>query len=339
MPTSMSFRLLFVRLFCVVGLAASAASLADQAFDAPTYCSFDAGCEHVTASAYGRPLGIPLPVAGLVGFGAVLGLTVVGRGWAGTVAKWLAVLGGLVGVALIVIQVAVLGQVCKLCLVSDCAGIALALAAVVGRGPVGGPDVSVAARIGWPVAGAVAVVAPLVVALAGTETITAPPWVTEHWVEGKVTVVEVSDFECDHCKRADPVVREWLRRHPDVHFVRMATETTAHLESRPPALAFYAAQEQGRGEEMAEQLFAAPSHTAEECRKIATTLRLDMARYDRDVASQELDAKVARTMRNVRATGKGLPQIWVQGELIAHEPSFQELDAALARVKPPERGK
>lgn len=333
----MPLRLTAVRLLAVLGLAASAASLADQTLTDHSFCGFDSGCEQVTDSAYGRPLGVPLPVAGLVGFGAVLGLTLAGRGWAAAAAKWLAVAGGVIGLALIVVQVAVLGRVCPLCLVSDVTGVLMAVAAVAGR-PVGGEGVSVAARVGWPVAGAVAVTAPLVLALAAAPP-EVPAWVAAHWAEGKVTVVEVADFECEHCKRADAVVHDRLAGRPAVHFVRIAVAMPNHLNSRPAALAYSAAREQGKGEEMAAALFAAPVLTAPECRKLAEALGLNMTEYDRAVASPELDVELARVTKAVQATGKGTPQIWVQAEGVFKTPKPEELDAMLARAKPYEPAK
>src|SRR4051794_8833191 len=118
------------RLFAVVALAASSASLADQTMNDATFCSFESGCEAVTSSVYGKPLGIPLPIFGLAGFAAILGLTLVNRDSAGRIARWLAIAGAAVGISLIVVQFAVLERLCPLCLVADVCAIGLGVLAV-----------------------------------------------------------------------------------------------------------------------------------------------------------------------------------------------------------------
>ena len=43
--------------------------LADHISEAGAFCEFGDTCDQVTTSAYGNPLGVPLPVVGLTGFG------------------------------------------------------------------------------------------------------------------------------------------------------------------------------------------------------------------------------------------------------------------------------
>src|SRR5439155_4250373 len=125
---------------------------------------------------YGRPLGIPLPVAGVLGFAAILGLSLVGSERAATAVRWLAAAGGLVGAGLILVQATVLGRYCHLCLAADGGAIAVAAFVLAGRSlPCPGP-VSTLARLSWVDASAVAIFVPLVVAAAGAGP-APPPWV------------------------------------------------------------------------------------------------------------------------------------------------------------------
>lgn len=316
------------RLLAVVGLGASALSLADAVADAPAFCGFDGGCDRVTDSAYGRPLGVPLPVVGVVGFAAVLGLALVG---CERTARILAIVGGVAGLGLIVVQLAVIGHVCPLCLVADGCGIGLGALALVR--PVGVEGVSWLARGGWLAAAAGVVFLPLAAVLVDIDP-PPPPQVTAHWVEGRVTVVEVTDFDCDHCRRADELLRPRLRDRADIHFVRLPAPMPKHAHARPAARAFLAAQAQGKGEEMAAALFAAEDRSAEECRQIAARLGLDLAAYDKVVADPATDAALDATVAWAKTAGPGLPLVWVQGRLLSGSPKSAALDAAFRRARP-----
>lgn len=48
----------------------------DYLLPIPAFCGFRAGCDEVTQSAYGSPLGIPLPFVGLLSFGGFFVVTV-----------------------------------------------------------------------------------------------------------------------------------------------------------------------------------------------------------------------------------------------------------------------
>src|SRR5437870_12606011 len=74
-PMLMRYQLLAVRVLSLVAVAVSAAQLADSLTKAGTFCPFEGDCEAVTASAYGNPLGVPLPVVGVFGFATLFALT------------------------------------------------------------------------------------------------------------------------------------------------------------------------------------------------------------------------------------------------------------------------
>src|SRR5262249_48361429 len=115
----MSIRVFALRAVAVFALGVCSAILAEYVFAGQAFCSFEGGCGEVFESAYGRPLGVPLPVYGPVGFGLVLALSLAPGRRAASVLTWLAVGAGVTGAALIGIQAAVLGQFCRLCLLVD----------------------------------------------------------------------------------------------------------------------------------------------------------------------------------------------------------------------------
>lgn len=327
---TMLTRILLIRLLCVAALGASAASLADQTLGDATFCSFESGCEEVTSSAYGKPLGIPLPVFGIVGFALVLGLTLIGKESTNAMARRLGHLGAAVGAILVVIQFAVLGRVCPLCLVADGCAIGIGLLAI---RPLPAASPSSPARAVWLVASVLAVLLPLVFAYA--EIAPDPPdWIQAHWVEGKINIVEVTDFECEHCRRADEYIREALQNRKDVNFVRIPVPMPKHANSRTAAIAFQAAKAQGRGDDMAVALFGANALTAPDCRRLAEKLGLNLAEYDRVVSDPATDSQVGTASTAAQAAGPGVPLIWIQSHIIYGSPTMENFDGPLSRARP-----
>lgn len=322
--------MLILRGLCIVALAASAASLAEQSFGDGTFCSFESGCESVTHSEYGYPLGVPLPYFGILGFAAILGLSLIGGRNAIRFARGLALLAALVGAGLLVIQFAVLGQVCQLCLITDVSGICMGLLAAF---PLPTEAPSNPARAAWSVPAVLAIAAPLVIAYSDPKP-ESPDWVKAEWQADAITIVEVTDFECEHCRRADEYVREVLKERPEVRLVRLPVAMPKHANSRTAALAYHAAHAQGRGNDMAEALFAAKSLTAADCRTLAGTLGLNLNDYDRVVADPATDRKVSETGAASRAAGPGVPLIWIQEHMSYGNPTFDNFDRPLAAARP-----
>ncbi len=78
-----------MRCLALVAIAVTSAMVVDQFAITAPFCGGDHGCDAVTSTAYGRPLGIPLSVLGLAAFVGYLGLSLTsGRlprmilGWA-----------------------------------------------------------------------------------------------------------------------------------------------------------------------------------------------------------------------------------------------------------------
>jgi uncharacterized membrane protein/protein-disulfide isomerase len=322
--------MLLLRGLGIVGLAVSAASLADQSVGDGTFCGFKSGCQSVTSSAYGSVLGVPLSVVGLLGFGTVLGFSLIGGVPMVRLTRWAAGLGAVVGLVLIVIQAAVLNQFCELCLIADSCAIAMGIVCV---RPLPVEPPSSAMRGITAVLGVLAVGAPLMFAYMEVKP-DPPDWVKAHWVPDKITIVEVTDFECEHCRRADEYVREALKGRDDVKLVRIAVEMPKHIHSRTAAIAFRAAQAQGREKDMAEALFASPALTAHDCRALAEKLGLNMAEYDRVATDPATDKDVSAAGEAAKAFGPGVPLIWIQSDLNYGMPGFSTFDEPLGRARP-----
>jgi uncharacterized membrane protein/thiol-disulfide isomerase/thioredoxin len=368
---AMKYSLWAVRLILVFALAVCGAILGEHLF-AGSYCDFRSGCGSVLESPYAQPLGVPLPIVGLVGFGLLYVLTLFpGRG-AFVYVGPLALAAGLAGLALILVQVLVLGKTCELCLLVDGSAIALALVALLGgmlrpawetaRGRRAGVDTGFADPVraeaapvaGWGRESTAHTPSPSPLPLSGLDSpgraelpplswlgrsawlagavwavflppllawVWAPPAVPEQvkdlWVEGKITVVELVDFDCSSCRSAEPQLEAFRKKMGDqIRFIRLPAPMRAHEQARPAAKAFLAAEKQGKGDKMAAALFAASSRDPEECRKLAKNLGLDLKQYDRLVDDPATDAQLDATLDWAEATGRGLPLIWVGDQML-----------------------
>jgi uncharacterized membrane protein/predicted DsbA family dithiol-disulfide isomerase len=323
-----------LRCALLVALAGSAVSLADDSFHTRPFCGFDSGCDAVTGTVYGRPFGVPLAAVGLVGFGALFALTLFPAARAFALVGPGAVLAGLGGLGLIGIQAFVLGQLCPVCLCVDAAAVAAAGLAVRGRvWRGGGAEVSWPVRGAWLAGAAVAAGAPFGLGLLVVDPNPPPPdQVREHWVEGAVTMVELSDFDCPACQVAEPRIAAFRQKHPEVRFVRLVAPMPSHANALPAGRAYLAARAQGKGDEMATRLFAADTRTPERCRQIAAELGLDMTAYGRVVNDPATDAELNATLAWARDAAAKLPQVWIQEQGFPGAPSAGDLEAALARV-------
>ncbi len=326
----MRHQLLIIRILALVALAVSTAQLADRLSGAGAFCSFEGDCEAVTASAYGEPLGVPLPVVGVVGFAFLFALTLLPESRGFRLLRPLTVVAGVVGLGLLVVQLVVLRRVCPLCAVVDSSAIGLAVVVLLRR-PV--PTAPVRVRlVCWIVAGIAALFFPALWSLAELPP-PVPDQVKAQWEPGRVTVVELTDFDCPACKRADAVFQQVLPHH-DVRLVRLVVPMPKHENARPAGRAYVAALRQGKGEEMAAALFAADVRNAERCRELAAKIGLDLAEYDRTLDDYAVDAQFNATIDWSQKLGTGVPLIWVQDRLLPGVPSVAALENTIRRAKP-----
>jgi uncharacterized membrane protein len=326
-----------LRLVSLFALGVCAASLTDDLLAGGTFCPFRSACAAVTSSPYGRLLGVPWSAVGLAGFGLVFGLTLFPDRRAFALVRPLALLAGLAGLALILVQVLVLGRTCPLCLLADASGLGLAALGGVGRtAPGAAAGLPPSRRWAWLGAALVAAAAPPVWGWLHFAP-PVPDLVKASWAEGRVNVVEVMDFDCRFCRHTEPVLTVFRREAGgQIHFVRLVAPLPRYPHSRDAARAYMAAAAQGKGDAMAVALFAAPGRDAGECRKLAGSAGVNLDAYDRVVADPATDAAFEATCAWVDAEGAGLPLVWVQDRLIRGVPNLEDLRAAVraaARVR------
>ena len=135
----------------------------------------------------------------------------------------------------------------------------------------------------------------------------------------KITIIEVSDYECPFCVRGDERVKELLAMYPnDVRVVMKQNPLSFHVAARPAAMAALAAGEQGKYWQMHDRLFESTRSriklTRERLEALAQEIGLDMARFRAALDSEKFAAVIASDARLAKAIGvRGTPAFFVNG--------------------------
>jgi predicted DsbA family dithiol-disulfide isomerase/uncharacterized membrane protein len=325
----------------LVGLVASVMLAVDYSRPAPVFCTENVGCAALKQTVYAAWLGIPTPFIGVAGF---LSLAVVtlgnGASWR-TLQLALGGIAGLMGIFLLAVQVRI-GDFCPYCLVADVSGVACALAAAARPRVTGGEGaprhvvtagaVLVAGAVVLPLGvGAIASPVPRVIR---DEMAATPP--------GQITVVDFVDFECPYCRETNAAFQPVLQaRRAEVRVVRRQVPLASHPHAMDAARAACCGERLGKGDAMAEALFTAPVEelTPQGCERIAQRLGLPLDAYRACIADPATNASIERDRAEFRAAGgRGLPTIWIDGEVLKGAQSSEELAAALDRAAHAKRG-
>ena len=160
--------------------------------------------------------------------------------------------------------------------------------------------------------------------------------------DGRVTLVEFLDFECESCLAAYPFV-EQLREQYDgrVTFVARYFPMPGHAYGENAAVAVEAAAQQGRFEDMYHRMYETQAEWGERqesqaalFRSFASEMGLDMAAYDTAVADPATLERVLQDREDGLVLGvEGTPTFFLNGEKVEVDTTdeFVELiDAALA---------
>lgn len=159
--------------------------------------------------------------------------------------------------------------------------------------------------------------------------------------DGKVTLVEFLDFECESCGAAYPGVEQLREEYAGrITYVVRYFPLPGHVNAMNAALAVEAAARQQKFEDMYRKMFetqkewgeARESHAAR-FEGYAAEFGLDLAKYRADVA----DSAVADRIRRDQADGRelqvtGTPTFFLNGERFGGNPTYANLRAAVDRA-------
>jgi len=308
-----------VRLASVLALAVSAALFVDYTSPVPTFCGVDSGCAAVRGSGYGYvPIGgtyVPLPVFGMLSFALLFGFALTRE-----LRRWVPLIAGIGGVAalfLFGLQLFKIGHMCSLCTMVDSLAVLAAVAGLVyWKGNPSAEDFGL--RWGaWPVLAVMALLAPLAWPSVRPAA-PVPAGVRALYQPGKINVVEFADYECPYCRALHPVLKQVIASYAGkVNFTRLNLPLKSHEYAHGAAQAQVCAREQGKGDEMADRLFAAEDLRPEQNRALAASLGLNLDTYDVCISSGKAGKIIDAESKILIDNGlQGLPTTFVGGQTI-----------------------
>lgn len=314
------------------------------------FCGPASGCEAVRRSGLSYFFGsrfISLPLFALIAFSALLGLS-LRRGAAGTPpSSWrdppitlfaASGAGASIGLMLIAYQAFVISEFCWLCVIVNSAAILTAVFTFfVARASKAGEGAravqSPLAAWAWLSIAFVLVAAPIVWnAIKPLPPV--PSAIAALYQPGKINVVEFADFECPYCRRLHGVLGPLVSEYgAQVHFVRVHRPLSQHVNAEPAARAALCAEAQGKGEEMADELFRA-TLSPEVIGTLAERLRLDPGAFDACMASEQTTATLAAHAALLPdELLRGLPTTYIGPKVIVGVPSEAALRDAFEQAR------
>jgi protein-disulfide isomerase len=156
-----------------------------------------------------------------------------------------------------------------------------------------------------------------------------------------ITLVEYGDYECPHCGRAHPIVKQ-LQRHLGAQLriiFRNFPLTKIHQHAQHAAEAAEAAAAQGRFWEMHDALFR-NQRALEDCSlaRYAEAIGLDTERFRRELADHVHERRVREDVNGgVRSGVNGTPTFFINGVRYDGAWEFEVLVQALREVSDPTR--
>jgi len=157
-------------------------------------------------------------------------------------------------------------------------------------------------------------------------------------VSAPVTLIEYLDFECEACGAYFPLIKQLEKDFPnDIRVVRRYFPLPGHRNGLPAALAVEAAARQNKYEEMHDLLFTKQSEWGEKSapnpamfEAYAQEIGLDVEQFKKDVASEEVTARVQRDVESGRKLGNsGTPTFFLNGEKIQNPQGYEPFKALI----------
>ncbi len=134
--------------------------------------------------------------------------------------------------------------------------------------------------------------------------------------DAPVEIVIFDDFECPYCARAVPLLKEVLAAYPEqTRLVFKNFPLSIHKHARTAALAGLAAEQQGKFWPLHDQLFENYNRlNPQKIRELAEQVGLDMGRFDRAMADQQLQQQLNNDFQEGQRIGvRGTPTIFING--------------------------
>ncbi len=310
---------LLLRLSSLVALVYSAISAVDYYGPIPTFCASGAGCDLVAKSSVGEVLGPFLPALGLVTYTFLFIVSFFRQPRFDRLIGLAALLAGIGAFIFILIQAFFIDAFCWICMGVDIAAIVAAGAGMLlWRGPAELRPPSRLPLVSW------AAIYILAVAGAPVWMLTKPPSpvpdaVRALWVDGKINVVEISDFNCPFCRKLHPVLMEALEPYGDRVHVKRLLYPLGGLEG---AMAHLCAEDQKLQDAFAHAMFELPAKSNDEILAYVKKVGMDPDAFMTCMNDQATMARLRDVIDTVRSVNfRGAPTLWIgERESVGFDP-------------------
>lgn len=339
-PPTSALRYAFYALF-LVALVTTCFLVIDYTQAVPVFCGeVKTGCGAVRQSPLARPLGIPMPIIGLVALGGLFALFLRQGAAARKLFRNAALVATLGGIGLLVAQ-AVLGHFCKFCLVVDGSVILIGILSTERFSK--GWDVPGEGWQRFGLFGMYGFFVSLALLFGVNRKPDAPAPILaemEKTPGDKVCIVDFVDLECPFCRETHKALKPILEKHKnDIRYVRKHVplgRIHPHAEDAARATLCAEKQDEAKGDAFAEAVMALDplDMIPFAYEGIARKVELDMEVYRACFKDRApLDVRLAADRKDYDiAAGQGLPTMYMDAQKLFGAQQQPELEAAFERA-------
>lgn len=149
--------------------------------------------------------------------------------------------------------------------------------------------------------------------------------------EALVTIAEFSDFQCPFCRNSQSVIREVLKNYKsDVRLVFKHRPLESHSQAFTSAQAAFCAGEQGAFWQYHDALFVSEDLSAETLNKLASTVHLNLTKFENCLKSELSRAAVQKDLDEAKRFAiDSTPTFVINGRLFRGALSLEDFKAAI----------
>ena len=133
--------------------------------------------------------------------------------------------------------------------------------------------------------------------------------------QGKVTLVEFTDFACTYCRHSVPVVEALIAANPDLRVVLRQLPIIAPTSADAAKMGL-AAAEQGKYAAFHKAMFAAGHPDKTSIEAAAQSVGIDLVRAARVIADPRIEDELSRNIELARQLGFNGTPAWVIGDTV-----------------------